>query len=92
MGGAHFPGAAPGLPMGSFTQHLSLSPAVVLSAPSSLSFSSVPLPTRSPGYNHSGKLGLINFLNGVMGYTNAQHMVNYIHIIVELILQPEYKD
>jgi hypothetical protein len=70
----------------------SFSPAALLSAPSSLSFLSVPLPTLSPGYNHSGKLGLINFLDGVVGYTKAQRMINYIHFIFKFILQPEYQD
>jgi hypothetical protein len=44
------------------------------------------------GYNHSGKLGEVNFLNGVMGYANAQRMLDYIRVIVEFISQPQYKD
>lgn len=44
------------------------------------------------GYNHSGKRGQVNFLNGVMGIANAQRMLDYIRIIAEFISQPEYKD
>lgn len=44
----------------------------------------------SPGYNHSGKLGEINFLNGPMGLANAQRMLDYIRVIAEFISQPEY--
>lgn len=48
---------------------------------------------RSPiGYNHSGKLGKINFLYGVMGMANAQRTLNYIRIITEFISQDEWKD
>jgi hypothetical protein len=49
------------------------------------------LPTLPPGYNHSGKLGQINFPDGVMGYANAQCMLGYILVVVEFISQPEYK-
>ncbi|KAL5483051.1 hypothetical protein ACEPAI_8280 [Sanghuangporus weigelae] len=49
-------------------------------------------PGSQNGYNHSGKLGQINFLRGVMGYANAQRMLGYVRIITEFIAQPEYKD
>ncbi|KAJ7142765.1 glycoside hydrolase family 5 protein [Mycena epipterygia] len=49
-------------------------------------------PGSQNGYNHSGKLGQVNFLNGVMGVANAQRMLDYIRIIVEFITQPEYRD
>ncbi|KAJ6528562.1 glycoside hydrolase superfamily [Mycena capillaripes] len=49
-------------------------------------------PGSQNGYNHSGRLGQVNFLNGVMGVANAQRMLDYIRIIVEFISQPEYKD
>jgi glucan 1,3-beta-glucosidase len=42
------------------------------------------------GYNHSGRLGEVNFLNGIMGMANAQRMMDYIRIISEFISQPEY--
>lgn len=44
------------------------------------------------GYNHSGKLGQINFMKGVMGIANAQRTLSYIRIITEFISQKEYKD
>ncbi|KAF8525997.1 glycoside hydrolase family 5 protein [Hysterangium stoloniferum] len=43
-------------------------------------------------YNHSGKLGQINFLNGVMGLANAERTLGYIRTITEFISQPEYRD
>ena len=42
---------------------------------------------RWAGYNHSGKAGPINFLNGVMGLANAQRMLDYIRVITEFISQ-----
>ncbi|KAJ7185897.1 hypothetical protein C8R46DRAFT_1062003, partial [Mycena filopes] len=42
------------------------------------------------GYNHSGKRGQVNFLNGIMGVANAQRTLDYIRIIAEFISQPEY--
>ncbi|KAG8826365.1 hypothetical protein FRC18_010071 [Serendipita sp. 400] len=50
------------------------------------------LPGSQNGWNHSGKLGQINFLNGVMGVANAQRALDYIRILAEFISQPEYKD
>ena len=44
------------------------------------------------GYNHSGKLGQINFLDGIMGLANAQRTLDYIRIITEFISQPEYRN
>ena len=44
------------------------------------------------GSNHSGRLGPINFLRGVMGIANAQRTMNYIRIITEFISQPQYAD
>jgi hypothetical protein len=44
------------------------------------------------GYNHSGKFGQVNFLNGIMGVANAQRALDYIRIIVEFISQPQYRD
>jgi hypothetical protein len=48
--------------------------------------------TLAQGYNHSGKQGQVNFLNGVMGYANAERALEYIRVITEFISQPEYKD
>ncbi|KAG1738187.1 glycoside hydrolase family 5 protein [Suillus lakei] len=50
------------------------------------------IPGSQNGYNHSGKLGSINFLNGVMGLANAQRALDYIRIITEFISQPEWVD
>lgn len=44
------------------------------------------------GYNHSGRQGTINFLNGVMGIANAQRTLNIIRTVTEFISQPEYKN
>ncbi|KAJ7693182.1 glycoside hydrolase superfamily, partial [Mycena rosella] len=49
-------------------------------------------PGSQNGECHSGKLGQINFLGGVMGYANVQHMLDYICFIIEFILRPEDKD
>lgn len=43
--------------------------------------------TTSVGYNHSGKLGSINFLNGMMGIANAERALEYIRVIAEFISQ-----
>lgn len=48
------------------------------------------MPGSQNGYNHSGRLGLINYLYGVMGIANAQRGLEYIRIITEFITQPEY--
>jgi aryl-phospho-beta-D-glucosidase BglC (GH1 family) len=50
------------------------------------------LPGSQNGWNHSGKLGSINVLNGPMGLANAQRSLDYIRIIAEFISQPEYRD
>lgn len=50
------------------------------------------IPGSQNGYNHSGKSGSINFLNGVMGLANAQRALDYIRIITEFISQPEWVD
>jgi aryl-phospho-beta-D-glucosidase BglC (GH1 family) len=50
------------------------------------------IPGSQNGYNHSGKGGQINFLNGPMGVANAQRALNYIRIFTEFFSQPQYKD
>ena len=50
------------------------------------------VPGSQNGWNHSGKLGDINFLQGVMGVANAQRTLDYIRILAEFISQPEYRD
>ncbi|KAF7321125.1 Glycoside hydrolase family 5 protein [Mycena chlorophos] len=49
-------------------------------------------PGSQNGYNHSGKLGQVNFLNGPMGVANAQRMLDYIRIIIEFVSQEEYQN
>jgi aryl-phospho-beta-D-glucosidase BglC (GH1 family) len=48
------------------------------------------IPGSQNGWNHSGKIGQINFMNGAMGYANAQRALDYIRILAEFISQPEY--
>ncbi|EJD40547.1 glycoside hydrolase [Auricularia subglabra TFB-10046 SS5] len=43
-------------------------------------------------WNHSGRGGQINFLNGVMGYANVQRGLGYIRYITEFISQPQYSN
>ncbi|KAG6845238.1 hypothetical protein H0H87_012230 [Tephrocybe sp. NHM501043] len=50
------------------------------------------VPGSQNGWNHSGRLGTVNFLNGPMGYANAQRTLDYIRIIAEFISQPQYRD
>ncbi|PSR94059.1 hypothetical protein PHLCEN_2v4487 [Hermanssonia centrifuga] len=50
------------------------------------------LPGSQNGWNHSGRLGTINMLNGPMGLANAQRSLDYIRILAEFISQPQYKD
>lgn len=50
------------------------------------------LPGSQNGWNHSGRLGTTNFLNGPMGLANAQRSLDYIRIIAEFISQPAYKN
>ena len=50
------------------------------------------VPGSQNGYNHSGRSGPINFLNGYMGIANAQRTMDYIRYIAEFISQKEYED
>lgn len=50
------------------------------------------LPGSQNGWNHSGRLGTINVLNGPMGIANAQRSLDYIRVIAEFISQPEYSN
>ncbi|KAG7452983.1 glycoside hydrolase family 5 protein [Guyanagaster necrorhizus] len=50
------------------------------------------LPGSQNGWNHSGKLGSVNVLNGPMGYANAQRSLDYIRILAEFVSQPQYRD
>ncbi|KAM0787105.1 hypothetical protein ACM66B_006360 [Microbotryomycetes sp. NB124-2] len=50
------------------------------------------VPGSQNGYNHSGKQGSINLLNGVMGIANTQRTMNYIRTLTEFISQDQYKN
>ncbi|EIN07519.1 glycoside hydrolase family 5 protein [Punctularia strigosozonata HHB-11173 SS5] len=50
------------------------------------------LPGSQNGWNHSGRLGDVNVLNGPMGFANAQRSLDYIRILAEFISQPQYSD
>ncbi|KAG8739546.1 hypothetical protein FRC10_005456 [Ceratobasidium sp. 414] len=50
------------------------------------------IPGSQNGFNHSGKLGGVNWLEGVMGIANAQRSLNIIRTITEFISQDQYKD
>ncbi|KAF5311717.1 hypothetical protein D9611_009477 [Ephemerocybe angulata] len=50
------------------------------------------LPGSQNGWNHSGKSGSVNFMNGVMGIANAQRTLTYLRIFTEFVSQPQYKD
>ncbi|KAF8912303.1 glycoside hydrolase family 5 protein [Mucidula mucida] len=50
------------------------------------------VPGSQNGYNHSGRLSPVNFLNGNMGLANAQRTLHYIRVLTEFISQPEYRN
>jgi glucan 1,3-beta-glucosidase len=50
------------------------------------------VPGSQNGWNHSGKMGQIDLMNGVMGVANAQRTMDYIRILAEFISQPEYRN
>jgi len=50
------------------------------------------VPGSQNGYNHSGRSGPINFLNGPMGIANAQRTMGYIRVLAEFISQQQYED
>ena len=49
-------------------------------------------PGSQNSYNHSGKLGAVNWMKGVMGLANAQRSLDYIRILTQFISQPEWKE
>ena len=50
------------------------------------------IPGSQNAWNHSGRQGSCNFLNGTNGIFNAQRTLNYIRTITEFFNQPEYRD
>ncbi|BGP20829.1 hypothetical protein JCM10213_008136 [Rhodosporidiobolus nylandii] len=47
------------------------------------------VPGSQNGWNHSGRLGSINFLHGEMGMANAQRALDYIAAVAEFLSRPE---
>lgn len=47
------------------------------------------VPGSQNGWNHSGRLGNVNFLHGPMGLANAQRTLDYITILAAFLSQPE---
>ncbi|KAL7414386.1 glycoside hydrolase superfamily [Mrakia frigida] len=50
------------------------------------------LPGSQNGWNHSGRVGSVGFMSGVMGIANAERTLSYLRTIAEFISQPEIKD
>ncbi|KAL1410922.1 hypothetical protein Q8F55_001865 [Vanrija albida] len=50
------------------------------------------LPGSQNGWNHSGKVGPINWMHGVMGIANAQRSLEYMRSMVQYISQPGIKE
>jgi glucan 1,3-beta-glucosidase len=48
------------------------------------------VPGSQNGWNHSGKIGQMNWMYGAMGYANAQRALDYIRTLAQFIAQPEY--
>ncbi|WWD17096.1 hypothetical protein CI109_101533 [Kwoniella shandongensis] len=48
------------------------------------------VPGSQNGWNHSGRQGTINWMNGVMGLANAERSLDYIRTLAQFIAQPEY--
>jgi glucan 1,3-beta-glucosidase len=44
------------------------------------------------GWNHSGKVGSVNWFAGAMGLANGQRSLDYMKQIAEFINQPEYQN
>lgn len=47
-------------------------------------------PGSQNGWNHSGRLGSINWMNGVMGIANAQRSLDVMRTFAQFITQPQY--
>ncbi|KAF8641456.1 hypothetical protein AX16_009968 [Volvariella volvacea WC 439] len=49
------------------------------------------LPGSQNGWDHSGRNGSINWMNGAMGIANAQRSLNYLRTFTQFISQEPYK-
>lgn len=50
------------------------------------------VPGSQNAYNHSGRVGFINYLQGLMGKANGQRTLDYIRQIAQFISQPEIRN
>ncbi|KAF9053337.1 glycoside hydrolase family 5 protein [Panaeolus papilionaceus] len=50
------------------------------------------LPGSQNAFNHSGKIGAVNWLAGNMGLANAERALYYLRVLTEFITQPEYQN
>ncbi|KAL1671394.1 glycoside hydrolase family 5 protein [Schizophyllum commune] len=50
------------------------------------------LPGSQNGWNHSGRMGAVNFMHGTMGLANAQRTLTYLRILVEFVSQAQYRE
>ncbi|EEB96279.1 hypothetical protein MPER_04610 [Moniliophthora perniciosa FA553] len=50
------------------------------------------LPGSQNGWDHSGKGGMVNLMNGIMGIANAQRAISYLRVFNEFLSRDEYKD
>lgn len=48
------------------------------------------VPGSQNGWNHSGRLGPVGWMNGAMGLANAQRALDIIRSLAQFISQPEY--
>lgn len=48
------------------------------------------VPGSQNGWNHSGRLGSINWMSGIMGLANAQRSLDIIRTLTQFMIQPEY--
>jgi len=48
------------------------------------------LPGSQNGWNHSGKIGTVNWMNGVMGLVNAQRALDNLRSLAQFASQPEW--
>lgn len=50
------------------------------------------VPGSQNGYNHSGRVGFINFLQGLMSKANSERTMDFIRQITQFISQPEIRN
>ncbi|WVR06874.1 hypothetical protein IAU60_003910 [Kwoniella sp. DSM 27419] len=48
------------------------------------------VPGSENGWNHSGRQGTVNWMNGAMGLANAQRTLDYIRTLAQFISQDQY--